>query len=162
MSNTLESRYYLEVDEIPLRNYRKAMTEQKFAYCRRNWQDGTEAEDLQAWQKVYDNYLECFGVGEKQEEYYDLQLQCIDLCLEYAESGDRFILNEYNQLISEMNKLMNVEDKGDLDDAITFVIRYTGTMIDEKQISAKTFFKLFNSCVEEQKVRNGKGHNKEE
>lgn len=162
MSNTLRKKYFLEIDEIPLRNYRKALEDHSYEYLRRDVDEGNEVDDNTAWLAVSDDYIKVFGLGEKYEEYLDLQIQLIELNCDFVINSDRFLLNQIEMVQHDMSKIMSGDGSGKLDDAITFVMRVMKTVIDENKITAKAFFKLLDSCVKEQKQRNGKESNQGE
>lgn len=143
MRSSLEQNYYVEIDEISLFNYRKAMSG-KHGYCRRNWNKGTKENDALAWAMVYDDYLRLFGLGEKYEYYIELQLQLIDLNCEYVITNNRFLLNEINRLTAEIESMLNSETKADLLDAVAYLNMRLRTSINEKEITAATFFKMLD------------------
>jgi len=155
MTLTLENNYWTEIDMIPLVNYRKALTG-KPAYCRKVWNEGSEQLDLQAWQMVYDDYLRVFGLGDRYESYVDIQIELIETQLEYAETGERVLLNTIERLEAELER-MTAGEKMDMDDLIVYVMR-SGYSIDERTITAKMFFKMLDNCVKENKAKNGKAN----
>lgn len=146
----LKSNYYTEIDEISLRNYRKAMTG-KLEYLRKDETKGTKKEDVKAWQLVYDDYLNEFGLGYKYENYIELQLELIELNCQFVDTNERFLLNRIELIKAEMREFETIEDSDNLDDAIVYVSKWLGSVINEREISAKSFFKMLNSMIKEQK-----------
>lgn len=153
----LKSRYYTEIDEVSLRNYRKAM-DGKLEYLRKDQSVGTKKEDLKAWQLVYDDYLNEFGLGDRYEYYLELQMELVELNCEFVETGERFLLNRVEQIKAELKSFETVEDSDSLDDAITYVSKWIGSVINEREISAKSFFKMMSSMIKEQRknIKHGK------
>lgn len=149
-----KENYYTDIDEIPLYAYRKAIAGD-FTYLRLDRQQGTEEEDTEAWVLLYDSYIAAFGMGDKQEQFSELQLQLIEVNLLFAETGDRFLINEINALAEELNRLLDATDKGSLADAVAYVMNYKRMVIDERNISAGSFLRLLDLVTKEIK-QNGK------
>lgn len=157
--NLSESKYYLSIDDIPLWNYRKAMSG-KVAYCRRDWSnEEVNEEDHQAWNSVYDDYLKTFGLGDKYEQYVYLQMELIELKCDLVIEENLFLLNKINQLEAEMDALLSRDSGTDMDDCIVFVSKWMGTIVNEKQVTAKMFFKMLDNCIKDGKKNNQPGDN---
>ena len=149
--------YYREIDEIPLRNYRRALSGE-LQYTRKDLDHGNEEDDRKAWTLVYDDYLREFGLGDRFEQLLELQMELIEVNIELAETGDRFLVNRANQLTADINRIMERTDGGDLDDAIAYVSKWVGSFIDERTITAKQFFKLLDTVVKDNIKQNGKAN----
>lgn len=157
--NLSEQNYYLSIDDIPLWNYRKGI-EGKVNYCRREWSDKPiNEDDCRAWEMVYDDYLRTFGLGDKYEEYTYLQMELIELNCELILENSLFLINKIKRLEQEMQNLLS-NDKGvDMDDCIVFVSKWMGTIINEKQVTAKMFFKMLDNLIKDGKKNNQSGDN---
>lgn len=159
----LQENYKCELDEVTLWEYRKALSGD-LKHLRRDINVGTDEDDQKAFESVYDDYLKRFGLGDKYERFAEIQMELVEVYCEYIETDNEFLRNTINRLEVELERLMDNGKGGDLDDAIVIVSKWMGTMINERQIIAKDFFKALDTCIKEQeqlRAKYGKA-NKEE
>lgn len=136
-----ERGYFNSIDDILLYNWRKCVAGE-LKYVRTALNAGNEKKDAEAWEKVYDSYLAEFGLGKEYEQYLTLKKELILKNCEFAISGDRFVLNRIEILEHEIDLLMQKKGETDLDTAIIYVSKWFGSMINDKEITAKMFFKM--------------------
>ena len=136
--------YYNNYDEIPLFNWRKAMEKQLFKFVRLDISKGIDAQDVDAWMKVYDSYLEERGIGNDMIYLLDLKNAKMELELEFAENGDNFLRNEIRRLNKEIIDYIS-KDKGlSIDEILVHLSKFCGYRINQKEMTAKEFYILLD------------------
>lgn len=111
--------YYLELDLLPLDKWRAAKLGDTSA-LRLPGSDATNhsAEaDAKAWIAVSNDFLKKVGFSEEYNEFLELVKQRAELCIEYLESRERFIINQINEVNAKIDKFV-AESKSDGKDDI--------------------------------------------
>jgi hypothetical protein len=93
--------YYQSIKQLPLTHWDECHTG-NLTYTRIDQEKGTQEEDLKAWDVLIFDYLELFGVNVKQQHYIHLEQRKTLLQLEIIETGNRFLLNEINEIEAEL------------------------------------------------------------
>lgn len=138
--------YFLDIDEMPLYNWRKCKAGD-YTYCRNGHGEHSEHGDKDAWEKVYNSYITRFGFTKKTKIYYEkLQLHT-RLLIEYATTGDRFLLNEISVIESELAKFRS--EKENFDEMVVHVSKYMGGgFINEKETTVLQYYTALNEMIE--------------
>lgn len=140
--------YYGDIDEMPLYNWRKC-NEGKVHYTRKNLEKGTKKRDHEQWEKTYDSYLAEFGLGQDYARYYELKIELAVIQCEFVETDDRFLLNRIKQLEHEIKELLEREPGADTDTAIVHLSKWMGSLIDQKKVTVRMFYKMLNEQQKE-------------
>lgn len=136
-----EQNYYRSVDDIILYNWRMCL-KGELNHVRIDLGKGNAKDDAKHWEIVYDSYLEEFGIGSDHEYYNDLVIELIQKRCEFIISGERFILNRIEVLEVLIDELMNKGGGSDMDTVIIYVSKWMGQFINERNITARMFFKM--------------------
>ena len=118
----------------------------------------SDENDIQAFELIYDTCLKEFGIGEDQEVVFDLEMRIAELHCEFSISGDMFIQNKIKVLENELNEFLNRPNEADTDTAITYLSKWMGKIINQKEISYKEFRYLlrdFQRETQEMKAKQG-------
>lgn len=137
----LKENYYSSIREIILFNWWKVQ-EGNIQFTRLNSNNGTDEEDIEAYIRINDSYIEEFGIDKTQLEIIELQRRIAILQCDYVIEEDRFILNEINRLEKEINEMLTNKNGGDRDGLVIHLEKWLGFKIDEKQITANKFYKV--------------------
>lgn len=156
----LKENYKLTLDSVTLWEYRKALSGEG-SVLRIDKDKGKEADDLEAIDSVYDDYLKRFGLGDRYEHFTDIQMQLIDAYSDYIENDNRFALNLIRRLEGELTEILNRNTGGTLDDAIIVLTKWIGTYVNEREWMAKDFFTALERLENEQKEIKAKQHGKD-
>lgn len=97
----ISKEHYSSLYDFPLLNWIKC-NEGEFQYI--NFDLVPRKEDAVNWAKMYDLYLEKFGIGKEFTRYLEKKQELIDLRNAFVQSGDEFILNEIRMIEAELIK----------------------------------------------------------
>jgi hypothetical protein len=143
--------YYLDIDDLPLINWKKCQNGH-LIYTRKNSDVGTEEQDIEAWEQIYNSYLKAFGLSKKFKVYLVKQAKFIRLLKEYAINGDDFLWNEIEIVkseIDEVTKVFDVKGNSSIDEAVVYVSKWIGSFIDESKVTTKQFYTAYHKMIEE-------------
>lgn len=158
MSITLEKNYYSDIKDFPLYNWRECQAG-KLNFARKKMSVGNEDMDSESWDAIYDSYIKVFGLGKELQTYLRKVDQVTRMLLEYAETGDRFLMNEINLIQSEIDQL-NVEKKGgsSLDVAVVNMSKWMGGgFIEERKVTVSQFYTAYNEMLKDYERKNKQG-----
>ena len=93
--------YYQSIKQLPLTHWDECH-EGRLIFTRIDQEKGTEEEDIEAWDALIYEYLDLFGVNTKQQYYIRLEQRKTVLQLELIETGNRFLLNEINEIEADL------------------------------------------------------------
>lgn len=147
----ISKKHYLELDELPLHNWEKCL-EGDFKYmCERSIKEWGNAE-VQAFEVIYDKYIQRYGLGDLYDEYLALKKTIALLELSYVETGDTFILNQIN--IEKVN-LIALEPTSEggmtIGQIVVHLSKWMGTWINKKQITVEEYKSLLEEYERNQK-----------
>lgn len=111
--------YYLELDLLPLDKWRAAKMGDTSALRLPGADPSNHSaeEDAKAWIAVSNDFLKKVGFSEEYNEFLELLRQRADLCIQYLESRERFIINQINEINAKIDKFV-AESKSDGKDEI--------------------------------------------
>lgn len=139
--NTQE-RYWNSIDDFPLYNWIKC-SEGKLEYTRKDIEKGDLFSDNEAWVKLYDEYLQKFGLNDRYKKYLDLIRKKAILQAEYVIKKDKFKLTEIE--ITEA-KLKDLEvyfgDGQKIEVILTWVSMWLGYKIDQRNTTVTEYFTI--------------------
>jgi hypothetical protein len=140
------AKYYLTVDELPLKAWRKA-NENAFHYLRRNHDIGTKEEDIEAWQLLYKDFIAVIGLTPEFKEYIELIQEKIEAHFEYLESKtnedvrNRFLLNRIKVLDAQITLFNNTGGKGlTIGEILPKLSKMIGAHLSENVITTLEYF----------------------
>jgi hypothetical protein len=139
--------YYSELDMLPLDKWRAAKMGDLTA-LRIPTADSTKhsAEaDSKAWVAVSNDFLKKVGFSEEYNEWLELIKQRAELCIQYLESRERFIINQINEINAKIDKFV-AESKSDGKDDIfanlDLLSRARGYQIRITDLTALQYFTM--------------------
>ncbi len=105
--------------------------------------NGTDEGDVEAWNLIYDEYLDLYGLGKLNTKYLKaLQKRALNE-LDYIISGDRFKLT-----LAEMEEttletmLNNVGQSITVEQSLIHLSKWLGQWLNAKIITAREYFDL--------------------
>lgn len=144
------SEYYLQVDETPLKAWRKAH-ENDFTYLRKDIKIGTPENDVKAWEILYNDFIKQIGLTKEFSEYLSLIKAKIEAQLAFLESEkngfrDRFLLNEIEYLTSEIEKFHQDGGKGlTIIETLVQLSKEQGYHLKETEVTVLEYFTILRS-----------------
>ena len=90
--------YYEGIDELPLYNWIKC-TSNDLKFVRKD-KKGTEQEDIEAWERIYDSYIAEYGLNEVYKKLLNAMKKKALLEVDYILTRERFKLTEIEMQFS--------------------------------------------------------------
>lgn len=143
------SNYYNSIDDMPIYNWRKCSEKEELQYCRIDINKGTEQEDIEAWDIIYDSFLAEFGLGKDYKRILELQMQIAEAQCDFIINDDQFLRNRIKQLEIELNELLDKPVVNDMDTVIIHLEKWRGFAVDEKNTTVRKFYKLLREYQKE-------------
>ena len=97
--------YYSELDLLPLDKWRAAKLGDLTALRLPGAEPTNHSAeaDAKAWTAVSNDFLKKVGFSEEYNEFLDLLRQRAELCIQYLESRERFIVNQINEINAKID-----------------------------------------------------------
>lgn len=131
--------HYSEVYDIPLFNWEKCL-EGNFKFMRTERAEKQEVADIEAFYRLYDKYLEKYGLTNEHREYVEAQKRLIELRLHYIDTGDEFTLNYIAIAEIDVKKLEPTKEGGmTIGQTVTILSKWMGHWIDKKKITLEEY-----------------------
>ena len=119
--------------------------EGKLNYTRINANEHDEItqEDLDSWNKIYDNYLDIYGLNDLAQRLMKLQIKLAKAKNDYIIRSNKFQFNVIRIVESEIEKLKSLTNKGiTTESVLVHLSRYQGYQITVKTITVRGYFDL--------------------
>lgn len=137
--NTQE-KYYSSIDDIPLYNWVKCNDDQ-LQYTRKYVGSGNNSNDALAWEKLYNEYLEKFGLNDRYKKYLDLMRKKALLQAEYLIKKDKFKLTEINITEAKLKDLeLYFGDGQKIEVILTWLGMWLGYKLDQRNTTVTEYF----------------------
>lgn len=133
-------RYYLEIDEFSLDRWEKCQ-KGDLRFVNKN-SKSTELDSV-VWVRLYNQYLERFGLGEEMEDYLNIQIQLVKLRSAWIQTKDDMLLNQIR--IEEINLDQKDPTKHEgmtIDQCIVHLSKWVGYHIRKADITIVEFKNL--------------------
>lgn len=140
--NSLESdEYYTSIENLPLANWIKCQ-DGKLHYTRKG-STGSIQLDNEAWEKIYDEYIEVYGLGKMKIKLLKTMVKKAEAELDFCLTGDRFKLTqaEIEQTALE-NMLKNAGNGSTIEQTLIHLSKWIGHWIKAVDISTKEYFTM--------------------
>lgn len=144
-------KYYDSINTATLDRWEKSL-DGDFSALRCDPKIGDEESDQEAWEKLYNEYLEKYGIGKHHQRIIDLKIELAELQLEYAIDGNLFLQNQIDDLKDELIEIIKSPSKGSIDDCIYVLARHLKFHLPKKEITLlefQTYLKGYEREVEE-------------
>jgi hypothetical protein len=144
------SDYYEAIDELPLHNWIKC-TSNELTYVRRD-KNGTEEEDIEAWQRIYDSYISEYGLSDMYKKLLNAMKKKALLEVDYIVTRERFKLTEIEMQIANLDAMLNNKGSGvTIEQSLIHLSKWLGSWINVKAITTKEYFNLIEEYGKENK-----------
>ena len=147
----MEFKRYEHIDDMPLFNWRKVQEDQDYRYTRLEdiYKGEEEPEDYLAWDKVYESFLETFGVSEYYTRILELRLQKAIAQCDLVITEDRSHNNFIKRYDREITELMNRDNDMTLGDCISYVSKWQGYPVQQKKTTVREFYETLETMKKE-------------
>lgn len=102
----------------------------------------------EVWSKIYDEYLNEFGINEKYKDYLNAKIKEAELIVDFRVNDNKVSKTLAKVKAAEANSILENMQGGSLRDACAAISKYMGFMVDPIKTSVYTFIsyiKLMNS-----------------
>lgn len=140
--------YYNDIDELPWWNWKRCQKGQ-IQYTRKDVNKGNKNKDNEKWEKLYDSYLEEFGLGQDYAYYFELKTEkaMLECRMVYEEAP--FLQNRINVLEMKIQEILEKGAKQGDDKVIVYLSKWMGSIINEKTTSVKMVYQMLQAYQEE-------------
>lgn len=140
---------YSTIDDFPLYNWEKCQSGD-MRYVNRDAKS-TKFDEI-IWLKLYNEYLERFGIGEGLEYFLKLKIHLVKLRLQFIQTNDLFLLNQIKvaeaQMISaDPSKLQGMTTQ----QCLVHLSKWMGTIVRAKEITIVEFKEMFEEYARSNK-----------
>jgi hypothetical protein len=98
--------YYSTIEDFPLKNWEYCCNGSiEWTRIDQTSEDCTTEKDIEAWEVLHFDYLERFGISRQHARVLIMQKRLMHLKLKHLETGQRFLLNEIEDIEERLLKL---------------------------------------------------------
>lgn len=147
--------YYLSVDELPLYNWIKCI-DGKFEYLRID-KNGSDEHDEIAWEIVYDEYVQRYGLGKLYNKLLKIMKKKAILQCDYVLTKEKFKLTEIELVEAQLQQALNNNGNGiSIEESLIHLSKWLGQWINSKSITVREYFDLQKEYERFNNISNGK------
>lgn len=140
---------WASISEMPLYNWEKCQ-EGHLQYANRDHKP--RETDIENWVRLYNEYLERYGLGEQLERYLSQKAHLTKLRLTYIQTNNVFLLNNIEIAQIELEQLDPSKHDGmTIQQVLIYLSKWLGYRIDTKLVTIVEFKEM-----QEQYVRSSK------
>lgn len=153
--------YYKDISEINLYNWEKCIGG-KIKYCRKDISKGSKKKDLKAWDRVYDSFINRYGINSNYRYLLDLKTELALLQCDFVITGDRFLLNKINVVIESINEVVKTSnyDSMDIDTLLVVASKWMGFGMNKTETSVSFLYDTLDNIKKEAQELTKKNKNK--
>jgi len=145
--------YYVSIDELPLVLWVKC-TEGDKTVLRKNG-IGTEDDDLEAWNLIYDGYLKLYGLGKLNLKYLTALKKRALAELDYVITGDRFKLTLAEMEERQLETMINNGGQNiTVEQSLIHLSKWVGQWLNVKTLTTREYFDLIGEFEKFAKYEN--------
>ena len=139
-------KFYTGIDELPLFNWIKCTNgDLRFVRIDSKSITATNENDVDAWNKIYDDYIKEFGLSEMYIKMLNVMRKKAMLEIDFVINRDRFKLTEIEIELSKLEMMMANNGKGiSIEQSLVHLSKWMGHWINSKNIITKDYFNLIN------------------
>jgi hypothetical protein len=147
--------YFTSIDELPLHNWIQC-TKGDIKYVRTD-KNGTEQQDREAWEKIYNEYLQRYGLAKTYKRYLEQLKKITQAELDYVIKEDRFKLTVMEMEKQRLEQMVNNFGSGiSIEAMLIHLCKWIGYFIKTKNITVVEYFNLMKEYERSNKLENGK------
>lgn len=126
-------------------------------FVRVDKRQGDEQSDANAWFKIYDSYIDEFGLGKQYKKMLQTMKKKALIEIDYAQRRDKFLLTLLE--IEQQNLKMLLDNNGvgvTIDESLVHLSKFVGYWLRPKDITTREYFTLLHEVERINKLENGK------
>jgi hypothetical protein len=145
-----QERYYNSISELPLANWIQC-NKGNIEFVRRG-KSGDSYNDAVIWGKIFDSYIERFGLSPLLKRLYEVQKKKANYECEYIISRDDFKLTLISLEETKLQEMISNAGEGmDIQTTLVHLSKWLGYHLDENIITTEYYFNTLKQYGKENK-----------
>lgn len=140
--------HYDTIAKFPLWNWRQCL-DGDYTFTRLDPDKGDDVADFLAWEKLYNEYLAQYGLGEDQNRIFELKIDLAMAQMDYVMDGNTFLLNNIKRLQRELKEILEKPVEGGFDECLVYLSKWLGYHFDQKIRTVTEFHSSMNMYQKE-------------
>jgi hypothetical protein len=146
----MSEKYYQSIEEIPLFNWQKCL-EGDVKYV--NLQTKEDSGNQEAFNKLYDSFLQKRGVNKEYKKYLDILKKKAMLQCEFLITKDNFKLTQIEIEDAKIVSLQKTSEEGlSIDKTLIYLGKWLGYRLDWKIISVSEFYSILEEYEKQSNI----------
>jgi hypothetical protein len=146
----MQERHYQSIEEIPLFNWQKCL-EGDVKYV--NLQTKEDSSNQEAFNKLYDSFLQKRGVNKEYKKYLDILKKKAMLQCEFLITKDNFKLTQIEIEDAKIVSLQKGSEEGlSIDKTLIYLGKWLGYRLDWKIISVSEFYSILEEYEKQSNI----------
>ena len=141
IAELIQVKTYKSIDDLPIWNFDILCKTKDYQYLLHDEfaepPEGIDLEDL--WARIYDEYLEVYGLGEDYKEWCKLMRKSSTAYGDAYLSGKMYRITHAEIFRNMADKLISNVEAGDLSVTCASLSKYNGFRINPTEISVREF-----------------------
>jgi hypothetical protein len=146
----MSEKYYQSIDEIPLFNWQKCLNgELKYV----NLELKEETDNQEAFNKLYDEFLQKRGVNKEYKKYLDILKKKALLQCEFLITKDDFKLTQIEIEDAKIVSLQKTSESGlSIEKTLIYLGKWLGYRLDWKVITVTEFYSIMEEYEKQSNI----------
>ncbi len=148
--------YYSSIEDFPLYNWIKCSEDNKDLSFVRKGKEGSKKYDELYWQKIYNDYLDTFGLSKYHKKLLSHQKKRALAQLEHVITENKWQKTLIEMETQKLESILQNNGTGiSIEQSLIHLSKWLGYYIKTKEISVKEFFLLSKEFERVNKASNG-------
>ena len=146
----MQERHYQSIDEIPLFNWQKCLNgELKYVHLELK----EEADNQEAFNKLYDEFLQKRGVNKEYQKYLDILKKKALLQCDFLITKDDFKLTQIEIEDAKIVSLQKTSESGlSIEKTLIYLGKWLGYRLDWKVITVTEFYSIMEEYEKQSNI----------
>lgn len=142
----MKKDYFNSIETLPIWNWWKIAETGNLIYLHilEDYEGKEDFSLIELWNKLQDEYLDEFGITTEFREILTLKKRWINAKSNYLITGDRFILNEIDEIEIDIKDTMSTKIMVKKDETIIMLEQKLSRELDPKEVSVKKYYNYIN------------------
>ena len=137
---------YESIEDLPIWNWWKIAETGQLGYLYKDEKEYNKHDNslVELWSKIQDEYLEEFGITDDFKEMLTLKKRWITQKANFLITGERFLLNEIEEIEIDLKEIENTNITVKKDDTVIMLEEKLGRELEPKKMSVKKYYSYIN------------------
>lgn len=145
----MSEKYYLNIEDMPLYNWHKCINSDYY-YVRKDEKQIDLPECEIAFKKVYDSYMNVFGIDKKYKQQIEIIKKIALLQCDYLITKDKFKLTQIEVENAKL-EMFNTEKSNNitLQTTLIYLSKWLGYRLDWREVSVYEYYTLLEESTKQ-------------